>query len=841
MPAGRISFAAMAILLLAVALPVPAQPFPSLPLDTTRWTIPDANGPAQLSAAFGDSLGLVVWSDGDHVKACRLNRDLAVLDSVCLNISGLVLPSWPVDVACSGDNFLVVWQQAGLDYRILASLVTQDGEIGRPATLDSFTPGPVQLSVAFNGANYVVVWSFESAKYARVSPLGLVLDSARSVWPRQGVQTEVDIAAGDSMSLVVFYRGADLVPFSEVYGRLIRPDGSLVDTEAFLIHRPLVPGRWPGLPAIGYAAPHFVVAWQEFDERTESTDVMVTLVTQDGVVLDSVGVEVDHSIYPYGPSVASCRDTVLVTWIRRITSSACELTARRFDGELRPLDTSVIVVSGPDTTAGPSMYYRPAAASQGSAFLVAWAPLLNPWLGRSATYRCVSTTGQVLDTADVVVSLAANEQRVTGIVSDGHDFMAMWRDWRDSSGRTVVCATRFDAAGNILGQTGMRIGVPAWQYAGACLGGGFYLMCFWSSGSLCAMRFTTEGVPVDSVPVMMPSSARWAQNCVAASGSVFMVTWEHGTGDIHGARLGFDGTLLDTLPILIQIRPTFAHRPQVASDGGAFLVVHRDDEARALHGVRLSSEGRILDTAEILIGRTGYDDPGRICFGGGVYLVAQDRKRKAWPVDPGGKVLDSLGADLPRGFGGDYSMAFDGANFIIVSTCGAPPLSKVGGLRISPAGVLLDSEPIVLCELGAENWGPRLPIGVAAAAGSVGLAFSSYAWAPFECYRARAAVFPPISGMASDGPARLPSGSGGFEIVANPARGRVTLALILREPVPVRVDVFDPLGRLRLSRFCGTLQRGGHRLSVDADGLGGGVYVVSVEPGLGRRKMVVVR
>jgi hypothetical protein len=77
----------------------------------------------------------------------------------------------------------------------------------------------------------------------------------------------------------------------------------------------------------------------------------------------------------------------------------------------------------------------------------------------------------------------------------------------------------------------------------------------------------------------------------------------------------------------------------------------------------------------------------------------------------------------------------------------------------------------------------------------------------------------------------------------NPTRGRATLALTVASPEPVRVAVYDLLGREVLRLHDGPLAAGTHALGLDAAGLSAGLYVVRAASASGTavRRVTVVR
>ncbi|MEP0548440.1 MAG: T9SS type A sorting domain-containing protein [Rhodothermales bacterium] len=97
--------------------------------------------------------------------------------------------------------------------------------------------------------------------------------------------------------------------------------------------------------------------------------------------------------------------------------------------------------------------------------------------------------------------------------------------------------------------------------------------------------------------------------------------------------------------------------------------------------------------------------------------------------------------------------------------------------------------------------------------------------------------------VASEGHAANPSTLRLHAVYPNPARDRATVAFSLAEPGPVRLAVYDVLGRRVRTLAEGPLAAGDHTTAFDAAGLPIGIYLVVLEAGGGRQaqKVMLVR
>src|SRR6266540_2444496 len=116
--------------------------------------------------------------------------------------------------------------------------------------------GQTQASVAFDGSNYLVVWS--------------------------------DTRAGTG--------------YSDIYGARVAPAGTVLDPAGIAISTAPLRQEWP---SVSFGAGAYVVAWQDERSTPESYDIYATRVSQGGVVLDPTGIAVGTAANSqYSPSVA---------------------------------------------------------------------------------------------------------------------------------------------------------------------------------------------------------------------------------------------------------------------------------------------------------------------------------------------------------------------------------------------------------------------------------------------------------------------------------------------------------------------------------------------------------
>jgi hypothetical protein len=201
---------------------------------------------------------------------------------------------------------------------------------------------------------------------------------------------------------------------------------------------------------------------------------------------------------------------------------------------------------------------------------------------------------------------------------------------------------------------------------------------------------------------------------VAFDGANYLVTFNQvtptGSASIVGTRVSPSGTVLDG-PDGFGVLSSVSGAPAVAFDGTNYLVVtvkYNNATLHDIYGARVSPAGQVLNEFPIFIAPGGQVFPS-VAFDGANYLVIWSDTRSGSPVGPdadifgarvtpAGIVLDPGGIPIStaRGIQEWPHVIFDGTNFFAVwedtrNDPGVfPPRLDIYGTRIRPDGVLLD-------------------------------------------------------------------------------------------------------------------------------------------------------
>ncbi len=333
--------------------------------------------------------------------------------------------------------------------------------------------------VAFNGSDYLVVWQDNRAGAnphlygVRVDTAGKVLDAKAMPIATSGYHTFVAAASNGKDYLVVWCGNPSKLSSNHVFGVRVSGAGKLLDAKPLLIHKKQ---GHEGCEVASNGADYLVV----WEDKRSGYDIYGARVSAAGKLLDS-------------PS------------LRLHTSSALQL--------------------------------RPAVASDGKDYLVAWQDRRKGLAQQDIYATRVTAAGKVQDPKGIVVSAATGLQRKPMVAFGGGSYLVVWQDGRTNAVYDVYGA-RVDKAGKVLDAAGVPIGV--------------------ASGA--------KGYP----------EARWG-------GVDFFVVWNDKRGasyDIYGARVSAAGKLLDKPNIVVSGASIEERYASLDSSGkGSYLVAYRRFDA----------------------------------------------------------------------------------------------------------------------------------------------------------------------------------------------------------------------------------------------------------------------
>jgi hypothetical protein len=400
--------------------------------------------------------------------------NLAAPFPIITNINGDAINGKP-GIGFDGINFLCVWKN-GND--IYGTRISPDGEViditGIPIST-GLNQSVYPPSVAFDGANYFVVWcaarnGVSEIYGARVAPSGEVLDP-QGIQITSGSNTEIRMPgiAFDGAHFLVVWRTKkdDPVNGNNIYGTLVSKSGANLGPNGGF---PIAQLGRSCYPAVAFGGTQYVVAW--YDGRNYNWDIYGARVDTSGHVIDPNGFAICSELHDQAhPMVAFDGTNYLIVWY-----------------DCRP---------------------------QGSD------------LYGSAYGARVSPTGSVLDNPSFKIADHVRGQGSVQLAFDGTNYLAIWHvqykdvgtNWRLED----VYGKRISKDGQLIDRQGIPISTSLGHQFGPIVGfgAGRYLAA-WSdgqnSGSTNSIygRIISADAPVQNLPFenALPEEAGWSQQTV---------------------------------------------------------------------------------------------------------------------------------------------------------------------------------------------------------------------------------------------------------------------------------------------------------------------------------------
>jgi hypothetical protein len=318
---------------------------------------------------------------------------------------------------------------------------------------------------------------------ARLVPSTGALNGAAFVLAtRANRQFAPDVAWNGESLLVVWedFRGGA----RDVFGARISPAGQVLDTGGIPISQALNDQSTPRVAALGT---DFLVVWS--DNRNVTGDIYMTRLNKDGVVQSPSGVAVATGGGQSVPDVAGGTNEWMVAWQGSPGVSVRPVSAAGTAGTAVPIiatntaaqpalawnganyllvwyDTrsgesiygALLGTNGQPTVAGGSAIssttepeWRPAVASNGTEFLVAWET--RPSSDRNVRAARVDASGAPKDPLGVDIAVGANVATVPAVGWDGVDYWVTWTDY--GANQSDVYVARVGTNGTLKDPSGI--------------------------------------------------------------------------------------------------------------------------------------------------------------------------------------------------------------------------------------------------------------------------------------------------------------------------------------------------------------------------------------------------
>ena len=320
--------------------------------------------------------------------------------------------------------------------------------------------------------------------------------------------------------------------------------------------------------------------------------------------------------------------------------------------------------------------------------------------------------GHALDTQPFLLSSNTFAGDVPAVAWTGAQYVVVWTESVSTNNavaegaRVLADGTILDPGGFMVTALGGILNLPrlAW-------GGGVLMMVAGPSsnttGGIDSVTLDTDGR--NPQPFSLPGTGVAGDSTspgVAWNGTDFVVTWLDGGGRLAAARMRAAGTAVDTTAFVFTTAFDISQMPRVAVSGGTAQVIYiaASDNYR-IHELSLSATGTTNHPPAGLVNAASAQQLLAIGRGDGQTLVVwsdagngQNASLQAARVADDGSVLDATARVL--GAFGIQAQRLAGAGFAsgtyLVAWWDAQNLSAVRAARVSAAGVLLDTTPILV-------------------------------------------------------------------------------------------------------------------------------------------------
>jgi hypothetical protein len=290
-----------------------------------------ANNDTRPQVAFDGTNYLVVYDEitpgGDHdIIGALINQHGTVLSYV--NIETTTNDDRVPRVAFDGANYLVVYQEDnGSDHDIMGVFVSPAGAVvNGPLPIDASSDDDLAPAVAFNGTDYLVAYQRAGADG---DIIGALVDTAGAV----GSSFPIDAAGDDDAAPVVASNGTDyLVAYEragadgDIIGALVDGGGSVEAGSPFAID---ATSNDDSAPAAASDGTDYLVVYQRTFTATDH-DIWGALVTA-GPAVTNVGIDTAAGYDDYAPSVAWSGTRYLVPYTETFSGADHDILEARVD------------------------------------------------------------------------------------------------------------------------------------------------------------------------------------------------------------------------------------------------------------------------------------------------------------------------------------------------------------------------------------------------------------------------------------------------------------------------------------------------------------------------------
>ncbi len=561
----------------------------------------------------------------------------------------------------------------------------------------------VSSEIAFNGSNYLVVWSDDrSARFhrdiygTRVSPDGIVLDPAGiTISITDSAEGGANVASNGLDFLVVWgdNRHGDM----QIFGARISGSGEVLDSVGFPI---IANGDYLGGQSVTFGDTNYFLVWHEY--RGSDYDICGARVNPSGVLLDTVSIPISTAPGTQrGPKIIFDGVNFFVTWYDKRSDSLGDIYCARVSQSGEVLDPAGTAVSTDTAEQG-----APRVAAGDSNYLVVWTHGRYDVCGAR-----VGHSGEVLDTNFIVISAEVRNQMYPSVSFDGVNYFVTWQDNRNDS--YDIYGTRVDQSGLVVDSTGLHLTtIVGSEYIPYIkFGNESYLLSWYKAYDIQGARIDQTGNVIDTLHFTISTAANnQSRPSLSYYADYYFVVWEDFRDvenfDVRGARVSNSGSVLDPSGIDISANSCIERCPSITPGNKGYFIVWQDKRTGSfdIYGARVDITGAVIDTLGIPISTAQNDQEfPTVAFDGTHYLVVwHDKRHGPYPwiygarMDTCGTVIDTSDILISSTVGCNPAIAFDGDNYLVAWTDLWGGYSDIVGTRVDRTGTVLDTGGIAI-------------------------------------------------------------------------------------------------------------------------------------------------
>lgn len=548
------------------------------PVGVTTMIQTGLSSPATI--AFDGANYMVTFVKVNQVYCARVSAGGLAIDVVPIAVSNGSAFKFEPKIAYGGSgSYLIAWSDFQLGtYDVIGSRVSTSAVVLDPSGLAIHVGANSQYieGVAFDGTNYAVIWYETSGGdvYAgRVTTNGALLDSGGFVigggpakFSQRGglacYSGSCLAAWDDQRNLTVNWTSQD------VYGARFSGSTPLDALDGFNVS---AKANAQYQSDVAWSGSNYLVVWHDF--RNGAYDIYGARVDAQGAVLDPTGIPLSTATADQtNPSVAYAAPNYLVVWQDKRASTSDDVYGTRVGTDGSVLDPGGLLVSA-TTYAQRNV----SVGSSGSAFLVIWPEL------HGSNYTLygvrVSAAGAVLDPSPVSIATStATSQPETAIAYDGTNYLAVM-----SGGSTIkpIVGALVTPAGVSLNPSGLAIASNA-RSPSVGFDGTNYLLVYERTTGIYGTRLTAAGAVIEANGFPISTVAGSDGPSLVFDGTTYQVVWRDpstGVGRLMGSEISVGAVVNPPNGAVISSNGYEHEYPAIATAGGgsSLLVYNRYD------------------------------------------------------------------------------------------------------------------------------------------------------------------------------------------------------------------------------------------------------------------------